>query len=156
MSNVKSLRPLPDPDENPEGAVVIWDGKCNFCRAQVERLRSFDRGNRLTYLSLHDPRVAERYPELTYEQLMDQMWVVTSDHQRFGGADAIRYLSRYLPLLWWLAPVMHIPFAMPLWRFLYRVIANRRYRLAGTNCDGGTCDLHGKPRPAAAAKYQAK
>jgi predicted DCC family thiol-disulfide oxidoreductase YuxK len=153
MSESKPNRPLPDPDENPGAVVVVWDGKCNFCRSQVERLRAFDNRSRLTYLSLHDPRVAERYPELSYDQLMSQMWVITPDHRRFGGADAVRFLSRHLPRLWWIAPVMHLPFTMPLWRYLYKVLANRRYRLAGKSCDGGTCDLHSN---ASAAKYHAK
>jgi len=162
MSESKPSRPLLDPDEKPDAAVVVWDGKCNFCRTQVERLRAFDNGGRLTYISLHDPRVAERFPELSYEQLMEQMWVVTPHHQRFGGADAVRFLSRHLPRLWWTAPVMHLPFAMPLWRYLYKMLANRRYRLAGESCDGGTCNLHTTPTrsptlaPTPAAKPHAK
>lgn len=142
MSEKKLARTLIDPDDNPESSVVIWDGNCNFCRAQVDRLRAFDTRGRLSYISLHDPRVSERYPELTYDQLMEQMWVVTADGNRYGGADAIRFLSRYLPQLWWMAPVMHLPFAMPLWRYLYKAFANRRYRLAGKNCESGTCELH--------------
>jgi hypothetical protein len=43
-----------------------------------------------------------------------------------------------------MAPVMHLPFSMPLWRYLYKALANRRYRLAGKNCDGGTCELHAR------------
>lgn len=135
--------PLADPDERPQADVVIWDGRCNFCRGQVERLRKFDTPSRLAYISLHDPRVAERYPDLTHQQLMDQMWVVTHDGRRFGGADAGRYLSRKLPRLWWLAPLLHIPCSMPLWRWLYRQVAERRYRISGRDCEeGGTCDLH--------------
>jgi predicted DCC family thiol-disulfide oxidoreductase YuxK len=92
---------------------------------------------------LHDPSVAVDYPDLSYEMLMEQMWVVAPDSRRFGGADALRYLSRRLPLLWPIAPVLHIPFSMPLWRWLYRQIAKRRYRIAGKNCDeGGSCSLH--------------
>ncbi len=154
MSTTTANPKLRDPDEAPTAAVVIWDGQCNFCRAQVERLRHFDSKERLSYLSLHDIRVSARYPELSFEQLMAQLWVVTPDRRMFGGADAFRYLSRYLPRLWWLAPIMHIPFAMPLWRYLYRIIAERRYRIAGKNCDGGTCQLHA--RPSAAAKHHAK
>ncbi|QDV23794.1 thiol-disulfide oxidoreductase DCC family protein [Aureliella helgolandensis] len=137
--------PFPDPDDYPERDVVIWDGKCNFCRSQVERLRWFDRGERLAYLSLHDPRVAERYPDMEHQQLMDQMWVVNSGGLRLGGADAGRYLSRVLPSLWWLAPLLHFPGSMPLWRWLYSKIANRRYKISGMQCDddGGTCHLHG-------------
>ncbi len=136
-------QPLADPDQHAGRDVVIWDGHCNFCRAQVERLRGFDVRHQLAYLSLHDPRVVERYPELSQQQLMDQMWVVRPDGSKFGGADAGRYLSRHLVGLWWLAPVLHIPGSMPLWRWLYGKIANRRYRLAGKSCDeNGTCHLH--------------
>lgn len=133
---------LPDPRQSPANDIVIWDGNCNFCRAQVERLHRLDSG-RLTYVSLHDPRVAQWCPELTHQQLMDQMWVVTPAGEQFGGADAGRYLSRKLPKLRWLMPLMHIPFSMPLWRWLYHQIAQRRYRLAGNSCDEeGSCDLH--------------
>lgn len=144
MSKKGSNPELPDPDVSPHRAIVIWDGTCSFCRLQVERLRRFDSGGKLAYLSLHDPRVAERFPELTYQQLMDQMWVVTPDHRKFGGADAIRFLSRLLPTLWWLAPIMHIPFAMPVWRYFYGLVAERRYRLTGAQCEGGTCHVHGQ------------
>ena len=134
---------LPDPDERPAADVVIWDGKCKFCRKQVERLRRFDRGDHLAYLSLHDPRVAERYPDLSYDQLMEKMWVVTPEGGRYGGADAARYLSRKLKSLWWLAPVLHIPFTLPLWHWLYKKAADRRYRLSGQQCDdSSTCSLH--------------
>ena len=133
---------LPDPRESPTHDVVIWDGHCNFCRGQVERLRQLDSG-RLTYLSLHDPRVAELCPELSFQQLMEQLWVVTPNGEHHGGADAGRYLSRKLPKLWWLMPVLHIPGLMPFWRWVYRKVAERRYRIAGKSCDdGGTCDLH--------------
>lgn len=133
---------LPDPAQMPSSDIVIWDGQCNFCKSQVERLASWDSG-KLSYLSLHDSRVAEIVPDLTQEQLLEQMWVVKSDRSaKYGGADAGRYLSRHLPKLWWLFPVLHIPFSMPLWRWMYRQIAKRRYRISGKNCDSGTCRIH--------------
>lgn len=133
---------LTDPDARPGCDVVVWDGQCNFCRSQVERLRALDWYNRLTFLSLHDPRVSLRYGELSLDQLMSQMWVVTPSGTRFGGADAIRYLSRAMPSLWILAPIMHLPLCMPLWRAVYRWIARRRYLISGKKCDNGSCDLH--------------
>ncbi len=134
---------LPDPEQRPAAPVVIWDGHCKFCLSQVQRLRRFDLFGQLAYISLHDPRVAERYPDLSHTELMKQMWVVTSDGRRFGGADAGRYLSRKLPGLWWLAPLLHIPLSMPLWRRLYAKIAERRYRLSGTSCDSDeSCSVH--------------
>ena len=132
-----------DPDSAPNSIVVIWDGKCVFCEGQVKRLSKFDFRNQLSYISLHDPRVAERYPNLSDQQLMDQLWVITRDGRQFGGADAGRFLSRKLPGLWWLMPLLHIPFSMPLWRWMYKKVAQRRYKISGIKCDeGGTCELH--------------
>jgi predicted DCC family thiol-disulfide oxidoreductase YuxK len=124
-------------------AVVLFDDHCNFCRSQIDTLRRLDGRNRLAFLSLHDPEIRVRYPDLSYEALMEQMWIVTPTGQRVAGAYAIRYLTRILPILWPLAPLMHIPGLMGLWQFLYRQIAKRRYLLAGKNCgDAGACSLH--------------
>ncbi len=134
---------LPRPEQLPGADVVIFDGQCVFCRGQVERLRRWDGKGRLAFLSLHDEAVARRYADLTHEQLMREMVVVDRRGNRHAGADAIRYLSRRLPRLWLLAPLLHFPGTMWLWRRLYQFVAQRRYRLRGkTTCDGGTCHLH--------------
>ena len=135
--------PLPDPDTLPEADVVIFDGECRFCRGQVRNLRRMDwGGRRLAFLSLHDSRVQTRYPDLSHERLMEEMVVIDGQKRRHGGADAVRYLSRRLPTLWPLAPLLHLPGTARLWRWMYRQVAKRRYRIAGRDCDGGSCDLH--------------
>jgi predicted DCC family thiol-disulfide oxidoreductase YuxK len=134
---------LVDPRDHPGRDIVIYDGHCSFCTAQVRRLAKWDGGGRLAFLSLHDPRTGELCPDLTHEQLMDQMYVVTSDGQRFGGAAAVRLLSRKLPRLWPLAPLMHLPFSLPIWQRLYRLVARFRYLWGRTEaCETGTCDVH--------------
>ena len=134
---------LPDPDALSDADVVIYDGHCNFCRAQVGNLQRLDvGGHRLAYLSLHDPRVAQRYPDLSHQQLMDQMYVVDRRDRRHGGADAVRYLTRRLPLLWIAAPILHLPGTANLWRWIYRQVASRRYQLAGKSCDDDACSVH--------------
>ena len=134
---------LPDPDTLTDADVVIFDGECNFCRSSVSTLRTLDVGGRkLAFISLHDPRVAERYPDLTYEQMMEQIYVIDGKHRRHGGADAMRYLSRRLPLMWVAAPILHIPGTGRLWRWLYRQIAKRRYKLAGKSCENDACSVH--------------
>ncbi len=139
------LRPtdLADPDTLSDADVVIYDGECNFCRSQVAKLRRLDCcGNRLSFLSLHDPRVAERYPDLSHDELMEQMYVVDRSDRRHGGADAVRYLSRRLPLLWIAAPILHIPGTARLWRWMYKQVAKRRYKLAGKSCENDVCSVH--------------
>jgi predicted DCC family thiol-disulfide oxidoreductase YuxK len=134
---------LPSPAERPEGDIVIYDGECNFCRSQVERLARWDSRAGLSFLSLHDPEVWKRFTELTHERLMREMVVVDKQGRAHGGAAALRYLSLRLPRLRILAPLMHVPFSLPLWQVLYRQVAKRRYRLAGKrNCDSDACSLH--------------
>jgi predicted DCC family thiol-disulfide oxidoreductase YuxK len=137
---------LPTPAENPGGDVVIYDGHCKFCTWQIENLAQMD-GNRhrLAFLSLHDPEVAKRYPDLTYDQLMDAMHVIDLQGRRLVGAAAVRYLTTRVPRLYWLWPLVHLPFTMPFWRWAYRQVAKRRYAILGKTeaaCDGGTCHLH--------------
>ena len=142
---------LPDPDQMSDSDVVIFDGQCNFCRSQVSNLHWLDRfGKRLSFISLHDPRVAEWYPELTYDQMMEQMFVVDRQGRRYGGGDAIKFLSRRLPLMWIAAPVLHIPGTTGIWRWLYKQVAKRRYKLAGKagdasstdGCENDACSVH--------------
>jgi predicted DCC family thiol-disulfide oxidoreductase YuxK len=153
IASTQQFEPLPTPSDLPDAHVVIFDGKCVFCQKQVRNLRKFDGGDRLAFVSLHDPLVAERYPDLTYDQMMDQLYLIPSkssgrSDQRYGGAEAVAYLTTQFPRLWLLAPILNFPFLMPVWQFFYRLVANRRYKIAGKQPDAcdpdGTCDLHFK------------
>ncbi len=148
---------LPTIDDAPGVPVVIYDGHCAFCRDQVRRLHRWS-GKRLAFVSLHDPIVSQRFPELSHDALMQQMYVVSPDGRAHGGADAIRFLSRYLPKLWWLCPLVHIPFSRPLVQWGYDWIARRRYQISGrtdnpseAGCESGACQVHFR-NPGAAKK----
>ncbi|MEZ6087813.1 MAG: DUF393 domain-containing protein [Pirellulaceae bacterium] len=106
---------LADPDTRPTADVVIYDGQCQFCRGAVERLAWLDRNHRLSFISLHDSRVSERYADLSHEDLMQQMYVVDSEGNRYGGSDAVRYLSRRLKPLWPFMPLLHLPGSAKTW-----------------------------------------
>jgi predicted DCC family thiol-disulfide oxidoreductase YuxK len=93
----------------------------------MRRLHRWDKRSRLAYLSLHDEQVAKRWPDLSPEDLMQQMCLVTQDGERYYGADAFKYLSTRLSRLWPLSLAMHIPFSMPIWRLVYRLLARQRY-----------------------------
>lgn len=140
--NVQELAGI---DARPNSDVLIYDAQCVFCSAQVKRIARWDTRGRLAFVSLHDPIVSERYPDLSHAQLMEQMYVVDQRDRRHGGAAAFRYLTRKLPRLFWLAPIMHIPFTLPLWQWGYRQVAKRRYKIAGKQaCDGDACEVHFK------------
>jgi len=134
---------LPRPDDRPGADVVIFDGECRICSAQIARLSRFDRAGQLAFLSLHDPEVAARYPDLSHEALMADMYLVDQAGRRYRGAEVLRYLSAKLPRLWWLAPLLHFPGSLPLWQGLYRMFAKRRYRFGKIeSCENGSCRIH--------------
>ena len=86
--------------------------------------------------------MAERYPDLTHERMMEEMVIVDTSGNSHGGSNAVRYLTRRLPLLWWAAPILHMPGTARLWRWAYQQVAKRRYKLAGKDCDGDACSIH--------------
>jgi predicted DCC family thiol-disulfide oxidoreductase YuxK len=125
---------------HPERDTVLYDGRCRFCRSQVALLRKASLGRPIDFISLHDPIVAERFPELTHDDLMRQMYVIDPGGRARGGAEAVRYVSRRLPLLWPLALLLHIPGSLPVWKSLYGFVARHRLSIAGS-CDDGTCRI---------------
>jgi predicted DCC family thiol-disulfide oxidoreductase YuxK len=133
---------MPTPVDRPDADIVIYDGHCRFCRGAVSKLARFDPGGRLAYLSLHDPEVHRRWPDLEHDELMKQMLLVDRHGGRHWGAAAFRYCTRRLPTLWILAPLLHIPFSLPLWQFFYVQFAKRRYLFGKVqSCDSGSCHI---------------
>jgi predicted DCC family thiol-disulfide oxidoreductase YuxK len=124
----------------PDHDTVLYDGQCRFCRSQIALLRRLDLGGSLAFTSLHDPAVAADYPEISRDDLLSQMYVVSRSGEARGGAEAVRYLSRRLPLLWPAAVLLHVPGSLPLWKSLYAFVARNRMRIAG-RCDDGTCRI---------------
>ena len=125
---------------HPIRDTVLYDGACRFCRGQIALLRRLDPTGRLAFTSLHDPSVGRDFPEIPPADLLTQMYVVDRQGLARGGAEAVRYLSRRLPLLWPVALPLHVPGSLPLWRSLYRLVARNRFRIAG-RCDEGTCRI---------------
>jgi predicted DCC family thiol-disulfide oxidoreductase YuxK len=124
----------------PARDTVLYDGQCRFCRGQIAILGRLDLTGRLQFTSLHDSSVARDFPELPQADLLAQMYVVDRRGRAWGGAEAVRFLSRRLPLLWPLALPLHVPGTLPVWRSLYRFIAKHRYAIAG-RCDGDSCRI---------------
>ena len=129
--------------KHPRQDTVLFDGECRFCQRQIALLHRLDLRRRFIYTSLHEPSVATDFPELSIEQLQEQMFVIDTHGNARGGATAVRYLSRKLPLLWPLALLLHIPGSLPIWNWLYAYVAKRRLWIAG-RCDATSCQIHQK------------
>ncbi len=133
---------LPSPAERLDADVVIFDGHCSICTAQVNKLPWWDCRKRLAYLSLHDPEVQRRWPDVSHDRLMQEMLIVDREGHCYWGPEAIRYLTRRLRRLWWAAPLAYFPGSMLLWRPLYRWVARNRYRFSCDACADGSCQVH--------------
>ena len=101
---------------------MLYDGDCRFCRANVRFLQKADRGRRLTYVPMRGAAMRE-------------MVIVDKSGRRHSGGDAVRYLTRKLPVFWPFAIILHIPGTRRLWAWLYRKIAARRYWFGRITCD---------------------
>jgi Uncharacterized protein conserved in bacteria len=82
---------------HPDHDTVLYDGRCRFCRSQIALMRRLDLRGRLAFTSLHDPSVATSFPELTHDDLLAQMYVVSRTGQARGGAEAVRTFRERCP-----------------------------------------------------------
>jgi predicted DCC family thiol-disulfide oxidoreductase YuxK len=140
-------RTLAGPKPGEVATIVVIDGKCRFCLAQMRLLRLVDLFRQLRFVSLHDEVVSELVPGMSPRELMEKMVVRTGNGSVYTGALAVRCLFRKLPLLWWGAPLLHLPGSLPLWNWAYEQIARRRYLLAGVVCSDGSCSVPGIRMP---------
>jgi predicted DCC family thiol-disulfide oxidoreductase YuxK len=141
-ATIAEFAPLPSPADRPAADVLIYDGECKFCTASVHKLARWDRRGRLAFVSLHDPEVARRWPELGHDDLMQYVYLCTTDGRKLRGAEAFKYLSTRMPALYWMAPALHLPGLMPLWQACYRAFAKRRYRFGRIeSCEDGSCKI---------------
>ena len=75
------------------------------------------------------PNLASLHPALTPERCERRMQLLEPDGQLSEGFEAARRLSRRLPLLMWLAPVLHLPGMRWAGSRVYDGVAAQRHRL---------------------------
>ncbi len=113
---------------------VFYDGECSFCTTLARRWRAPLRARGFELVPLQTPGVEECLG-VPREELLSQMWVLTSTHEVFGGAEAFVYLARTTRWTWWAWPlsvVSRLPFGMRLISWVYTWIAAHRYYVSGT------------------------
>jgi predicted DCC family thiol-disulfide oxidoreductase YuxK len=124
-------------------AIVLFDGRCAFCRKSVSLLRRLDWLGRFDCRDARD--VANLPPcgvPLDPQRFLEEMHVVTPDGKRtYAGYRAVRWIAWRLPLLWPLAPFLHLPGAVRLGSRIYRWIARNRFKLVP--CRHGVCTVPG-------------
>ena len=122
---------LSRPPSDPRRGWILFDAECNFCRSIVSRTYSVFAPRGFAFLPLQTPWVRTVF-HLPYEKLLSEMRVLTRNGEKFGGADAIPLLARYVWWAWPLVAFAHLPGARHLLRVAYRFVASRRYCISGT------------------------
>jgi predicted DCC family thiol-disulfide oxidoreductase YuxK len=129
--------------------LLIYDGECRFCQAQVARMRRWA-GAQLVPLPLQKPGLLEALG-ISQEEAMAAMQLVTQDGRIYAGVEAVTQALRHRPILGRLLRLYYVPGCRHLADLGYRLVARYRYRLMGRaiargECDGGSCALHLEPK----------
>lgn len=106
--------------------IVLYDDHCRFCVAQINIIKRLDFFGRFSFDSLHNHAKIDK----------DSICLIDANKNMYVGANAFKYMARYLVLLWPVWILMSIPYSMKLWEYLYRLIAKNRYKIYG-RCDSG-------------------
>lgn len=118
--------------------VLVYDGECSFCRAQIARIRRMDAHAAFEYLPRRAPGLTDRFPQLAGGDLKTGMRLITPDSRVFVGADAVHQIARRLPRWRRLAWLYHMPGFAALARRGYAWVSAHR-RSLGRPCEDGAC-----------------
>jgi predicted DCC family thiol-disulfide oxidoreductase YuxK len=93
---------------SPGKLAILYDGSCEMCRASLDGIRQFDNSGNMEPLDLHHEEVRAQFPDLTQENLLEELHAVDESGRVFRGARAIneilrrqRGLKGYLAYLWY-------------------------------------------------------
>jgi predicted DCC family thiol-disulfide oxidoreductase YuxK len=117
---------------------LVYDGYCPLCIRTMTQLDALDGARVLRYVDFErEPGIAnELLPGVSREDMREEMAVVTPSGAVLRGFFAFREISKRLPVMWVLVPVMFAPGASLAGTRVYAwVAANRARRL----CEGDAC-----------------
>ena len=108
--------------------LIIFDGKCGFCRRRVAWLRRRT-GDRVDFAPFQEE--ADRFPHIARERFEAAVGLVEPDGELVFGAEAVfRALSRAPRMGWLLSVYRRVPGAAVVAEAVYRWVAAGRGRVA--------------------------
>ena len=108
----------------PEDPLLIFDGRCGFCKIWIEYWKVITRG-RLAYAPSQE--VGDNYPQIPKEEFGKSVQLVMPSGEVVQGARAVFTTLTYAPgMAWLLWAYEHVPGFAPLTEAAYRWIAAHR------------------------------
>ena len=90
--------------------VILYDSLCALCNQSVRIVKRLDWLHRFIYSDIQDwESVHARHPQLDREATLSAMHIVRPDGKIYAGYEAIRQISRELPLFFWVYPLLYLP-----------------------------------------------
>ncbi|MBI5241233.1 MAG: DUF393 domain-containing protein [Elusimicrobia bacterium] len=120
---------------------LVFDGACGFCRAALARIQALDLFGRLLPVDFRSEDVSALHAGLTPEACHARLQLLEPGGRLCGGFSALRRLSLRLPLLWPLAPWLHLPGLRRLGDPVYDWVARHRFNLLHRfrSCSDNAC-----------------
>ncbi len=110
-----------------DAVTLIFDDDCGFCRWSVDKVRAWDRGERIRLVRLHSAEANRLLASMTPERRAASWHLVDGDGRVVSGGRAVAPLLRRLPGG---APLAAVASAMPgPTDAAYRLVARNRDRL---------------------------
>ena len=120
---------------SPRGK-LIFDDQCGFCRKSIQLLRRLDWFGTIEFVPLGQAAELMERHAITSQAMETAMHYISPLGQVTNGAEAFRVFGKKVPLLFPCALFLHLPFALPLAKVVYRKVAARRHALSrGLRCD---------------------
>ncbi len=112
------------------GAIVLFDGVCNFCNSSVNFVIQHDRKGYFNFAPLQSTVGWELLNKYKVETSKADSVVVIDDGRVYLRSDGALHVAGKLDKPWfWLGFLIIVP--RPIRDFIYRLLAKYRYRLFG-------------------------
>jgi len=109
--------------------IVIYDGDCGFCQAAVDLIRKFDWLQKFKFVPYQKDDILKNYSFLTPEMCEKEMYLVQPNGKYYGGYDAFKIMSLYLPLTFLISWFFFLPGIVQMGRIVYKAIAANRHKI---------------------------
>ncbi len=111
-------------------ATLIYDGECPFCRRAAVWAMKHARNDALETLPCQHEDRERRFPEISREQCLAAMRLVTPEGRVYSGEQALPPLMDLMTGWRWMARILRLPGIRHASPAAYRWFANHRYALA--------------------------